>query len=161
VTEYSKLSKYSTLSDGELNRKIAETLGYRVESYFSGESGEDFFRLVSPGGYSDNHSPSLSEDTVWLNHLPDWTGNTDIAIGLASGLNWRGGLVGFRAVDLTKGDDPRYPNFVCSIPYDVVMEVEKLDMPHLATGWGDTLARAICEAWLLWHEYNEDGKETE
>lgn len=121
---------YSTLTDAELNRLIAERKGWRFERepYFD----EAHTKLISPTGvliYDHRHkpaSPVLTKEAVNF-YLPDYAGD----LNAAQELLWEMGQEASATLEISGS--------ICRcVSGDLIEE-------------RSTPQRAICEVWLQWN----------
>jgi hypothetical protein len=141
------VSDYTVLTDAEINRRIAQALGYRVEWRESGsfriidDPYESYsvktpgYVLIDPKGVQDDESHD-TEDEAWCD-APDWFCNIvwnpiELLDGCKSFIIWKNTYTAENNKEV--------------IEYSIGIEGSMDNHYRLP------LARAICEAWLAWKE---------
>lgn len=153
---------YDNMSDEGLRRVIAERLGYTVQGQQYNNNSDMFYYLLGPDGkpYFEGDARmqamiggkqyTIREyddmETPWLT-TPDWPGSTDTALGLFP----KGPEFALLCVR------DQY-NFVYGNGFEGVYDTveNRVVMPG-NWDWHDTPARAICIAWLRWHNAGHGG----
>ena len=143
------MTDYASMTDEQINRTIADKLGFEVISV-SNKFGVWWALRDGEGTYYedgiDNYYPPnrRTVESAW-DDLPDWSQDLNKAIGL-----------------IPTHENNDFINLKFSLEYLVFSKV------WLVTLWGKSLkrydadhphnpARAICEAWLKWKD-SQNGK---
>lgn len=136
------MTDYATLTDAEINRRIAEALGYRTEKIaerdvfiFKGIRLE--WRLVTPHELRDNSEQASASEVLAWERTPMWSTNVANALELLDQcpeyIIWKD----------TYKDKQGDVEIHYRLQIGETMRPSRYDM---------SLPRAICEAWLAWKE---------
>jgi hypothetical protein len=122
----------------ELDRRVAEALGYCVEEIeISAQTGRTRWCLVDPHGkFLHPVDPYVeTKDEVWEELTPQFSTDTDLALPLLP--EW----TEVRSVMLRQTSD----GWLASI-----RDLTQTQAGTASEELGDTLAEAICRVWLRW-----------
>ena len=140
------MANYEKLLDFDLNRKIAEYKGWRVEADWYGPR-TDTFNAITPMGKP--YAWSGTRESVWRDlfsgnftpSIPRWPEDLNEAILLFKDTG-RECCVGLGSVQIDENEYVlRWYAHIASKPNE---------LPMMA--WADTPARAVCLVWLYWQE---------
>lgn len=120
----------------EVNREIAEALGYTAKELPHKEKGGTYWILVNPEGkciYSFGSGGTENEQWVWRRGLPDFAGDLNAALMLAAAV----------PVNLISAPVTRWG--ACN----AIWRAEIAWKPS-GVAYHDIAATALCMAWLEW-----------
>jgi hypothetical protein len=130
---------YAKLSDRELDRAIAEALGYEIYHYDKDYPAKCYYMLMDGDG-DFSHKERKTEADAWED-IPHWATEYATAFELADEAQHD-----HPNVDITIQRHGTWGQYQCRIG----------NYHHEIESWGETPARALCIAWLNWQRRHDE-----